>query len=110
MGDYELMFDPGLAAASLAVALLCSVGVTWLTCRYELMSTAANLIRPKSPKSGRRVWLEHIPLLWNHMSFLAKVSVRNVFRYKQRFFMMVIGIGGRLWYKGYDCGHCGYAV
>ena len=61
MGDYELMFDPGLAAASLAVALLCSVGVTWLTCRYELMSTAANLIRPKSPKSGRRVWLEHIP-------------------------------------------------
>ena len=94
MGDYELMFDPGLAAASLAVALLCSVGVTWLTGRYELMSTAANLIRPKSPKSGRRVWLEHIPLLWNHMSFLAKVSVRNVFRYKQRFFMMVIGIGG----------------
>lgn len=94
MGDYELMFDPGLAAASLAVALLCSVGVTWLTCRYELMSTAANLIRPKSPKSGRRVWLEHISLLWNHMSFLTKVSVRNVFRYKQRFFMMVIGIGG----------------
>ena len=94
MGDYELMFDPGLAAASLAVALFCSVGVTWLTCRYELMSTAANLIRPKSPKSGRRVWLEHIPFLWNHMSFLAKVSVRNVFRYKQRFFMMVIGIGG----------------
>ena len=94
MGDYELMFDPGLAAASLAVALLCSVGVTWLTCRYELMSTAANLIRPKSPKSGRRVWLEHIPFVWNRMSFLAKVSVRNVFRYKQRFFMMVIGIGG----------------
>lgn len=94
MGDYELMFDPGLAVASLAVALLCSVGVTWLTCRYELMSTAANLIRPKSPKSGRRVWLEHIPFVWNRMSFLAKVSVRNVFRYKQRFFMMVIGIGG----------------
>ena len=94
MGDYELMFDPGLAVASLAVALFCSVGVTWLTCRYELMSTAANLIRPKSPKSGRRVWLEHIPFVWNRMSFLAKVSVRNVFRYKQRFFMMVIGIGG----------------
>lgn len=94
MGDYELMFDPWLALASLAVALLCSVGVTWLTCRYELMSTAANLIRPKSPKSGRRVWLEHIPFVWNRMSFLAKVSVRNVFRYKQRFFMMVIGIGG----------------
>ena len=94
MGDYELMFDPWLAVASLAVALLCSVGVTWLTCRYELMSTAANLIRPKSPKSGRRVWLEHIPFVWNRMSFLAKVSVRNVFRYKQRFFMMVIGIGG----------------
>lgn len=54
MGDYELMFDPGLAVASLTVALLCSVGVTWLTCRYELMSTAANLIRPKSPKSRQK--------------------------------------------------------
>ena len=88
------MFDRA-GGCSLAVALLCfgwrNGGLDLLG--DELMSTAANLIRPKSPKSGRRVWLEHIPLLWNHMSFLAKVSVRNVFRYKQRFIMMVIGIG-----------------
>ena len=70
------------------------MGATWLTCRYELSGTAAELIRPKSPKSGKRIVLERMPFLWNRLSFLAKVSVRNVFRYKQRFFMMVVGIGG----------------
>lgn len=94
MGDYQLYLDWKLAAVSLAAAMLCSMGATWLTCRYELSSTAAELIRPKSPKSGKRIILERIPFLWNRLSFLAKVSVRNVFRYKQRFFMMVVGIGG----------------
>ena len=94
LGDYNLYLDWRLAAVSLAAAMLCSMGATWLTCRYELSSTAAELIRPKSPKSGKRIVLERIPFLWNRLSFLAKVSVRNVFRYKQRFFMMVVGIGG----------------
>lgn len=94
LGDYNLYLDWRLAAISMAAAMLCSMGATWLTCRYELSSTAAELIRPKSPKSGKRIVLERIPLLWNRLSFLAKVSVRNVFRYKQRFFMMVVGIGG----------------
>lgn len=94
LGDYELYLDWRLAAVSLAAAMLCSMGATWLTCRYELSGTAAELIRPKSPKSGKRIFLERMPFLWNRLSFLAKVSVRNVFRYKQRFFMMVVGIGG----------------
>lgn len=94
LGNYNLYLDWRLAAVSLAAAMLCSMGATWLTCRYELSSTAAELIRPKSPKSGKRIVLERIPFLWNRLSFLAKVSVRNVFRYKQRFFMMVVGIGG----------------
>lgn len=94
LGDYTLYLDWRLAVVSLAAAMLCSMGATWLTCRYELSGTAAELIRPKSPKSGKRIVLERMPFLWNRLSFLAKVSVRNVFRYKQRFFMMVVGIGG----------------
>lgn len=94
LGELTLIFDWKLAAISLLVSLLCSMGTTCLTCRYELLSVAAQLIRPKPPKNGKRIFLEHIPFLWKRMSFLVKVSVRNVLRYKRRFFMMVIGIGG----------------
>ncbi len=94
LGEISLIFDPALAGISLLVSLLCSMGTTWLCCRYELMSVAAELIRPKSPKSGKRILLERIPFLWKRLSFLVKVSIRNVLRYKRRFFMMVVGIGG----------------
>lgn len=100
---YKLMYhampiiyiiDWKLAGLSLAASLLCSIGTTWITCRYELMETAAGLMRPKAPKSGKRVFLEYVPLVWNHLKFLHKVSIRNLFRYKGRFFMMIVGIGG----------------
>lgn len=88
------IFDWKLAVFSLAAALLCSIGTTWLTCRYELSETAAGLMRPKAPKTGKRVFLEYVPAVWNHLKFLHKVSIRNIFRYKGRFFMMIVGIGG----------------
>lgn len=94
MGDIMYLFDIRLAVLSMAAALLCSVGAAYLSCRYELHSVPANLIRPKAPKSGRRIFLERIPLIWSRMEFLHKVSVRNVVRYKKRFFMMILGIGG----------------
>lgn len=94
MGEIRLCYDWKLAAISLAVALLCSMGATWMTCRYELHSVAAELIRPKAPRNGKRILLERMPFLWGRLSFLVKVSVRNVMRYKRRFFMMVVGIGG----------------
>jgi putative ABC transport system permease protein len=87
-------FDLKLIIAVVLVALVCTVGTTWLTCRYELYETAANLMRPKAPKAGKRVFLEKIPFVWNKMKFLKKVSVRNIFRYKKRLFMMIIGISG----------------
>lgn len=93
-GDLILMVNWEYALISLAAALLCSVGSTVATCRYELTSMAAQLMRPKAPKSGKRILLERIPFLWNRMRFLVKVSARNIFRYRQRFFMMVFGIGG----------------
>ncbi|HCT91892.1 MAG TPA: hypothetical protein DF613_11030, partial [Lachnospiraceae bacterium] len=85
---------PELAAVSFAAALLCSMGATWLSCRMELKRQASDLIRPKTPKAGRRVFLEYITPLWRHLSFLHKVSVRNVLRYRSRLIMMVLGIGG----------------
>ena len=100
---YKLMYhampiiyiiDWKLAGLSLAASLLCSMGTTWITCRYELMETAAGLMRPKAPKAGKRVFLEYVPFIWNHLKFLHKVSIRNLFRYKGRFFMMIVGIGG----------------
>ncbi len=85
---------PDLAAVSFAAALLCSMGATWLSCRVELRRQASDLIRPKAPRAGRRVFLEYITPLWKRLSFLHKVSARNVLRYRSRLIMMVLGIGG----------------
>lgn len=79
---------------SMLAALLCSVGATMLSCYVEFASVPANLMRPKPPKSGRRILLEHVKPVWSHLSFLQKVSLRNVLRYKKRFLMMVLGISG----------------
>ena len=88
------VFNGGILVVSLVVSLLCSIGTTWLSCRYELFSVAAELMRPKAPRAGKRILLEKIPFLWSRLKFLQKVSLRNLFRYKKRFFMMIIGISG----------------
>ncbi|MGN0400994.1 MAG: FtsX-like permease family protein [Acetatifactor sp.] len=88
------VFDWKLAVLSVLVSMLCSVGATWFSCRVELSEASAQLMRPKAPKAGKRVILERIPFLWKRLSFLQKVSVRNIFRYKKRFFMMLVGISG----------------
>lgn len=93
-GDIVYVFDWKTAVFCLAAALLCSMGTTWVSCRYEFQETAANLMRPKAPRAGKRVFLEYVPFIWKRLKFLHKVSVRNIVRYKRRFFMMVIGISG----------------
>ena len=94
VGGSGYLIDVPLACVSVIVSLLCSIGATWLSCRIELGSVAAQLIRPKTPKAGKRIFLEYIPFVWKRMKFLHKVSARNIFRYKKRFFMMVLGVGG----------------
>ena len=79
-----------ITAANLAVTLL----VTWYCCAKELKCAPAELIRPKAPEAGKRILLERIPVVWNDMSFMQKVSARNIMRYKKRIFMMLLGIGG----------------
>ena len=88
------MFDWKLALLSVAASMLCSLGTTWIACRVELRQNSAVLMRPKAPKAGKRVLLERIPFIWNRLKFLHKVSIRNILRYKGRFFMMIVGIGG----------------
>ncbi|MBO5069331.1 MAG: FtsX-like permease family protein [Roseburia sp.] len=88
------IFEWKMALISLAAALACSVGTTWISCRHELTQVAAQLMRPKAPKAGKRVVLERIPFIWKRLKFLQKVSVRNILRYKKRFFMMIVGISG----------------
>lgn len=78
-----------VVAAYTAVSLL----VTWYCCRKELKEVPAQLIRPKAPKPGKKILMEYLPF-WNKISFLNKVMFRNVFRYKQRLLMMMVGIGG----------------
>lgn len=80
----------GITAANLAVTLF----VTWYCCAKELKCAPADLIRPKAPEAGKRILLERIPTVWNDMSFMQKVSARNIMRYKKRIFMMLLGIGG----------------
>lgn len=94
MGEIHYLFDWKMALLSLAAALTCSMGSTWISIRYELKEQAAILMRPKSPKAGKRVFLERVTFVWKRLSFLQKVSVRNIVRYKKRFFMMIIGISG----------------
>jgi len=94
VGSLVYVFDMRLAAISLTVSLLCSMGTTLISCRYELAEVAAELMRPKAPKAGKRVFLEYLPFIWKRLKFLRKVSLRNLFRYKKRFLMMVIGISG----------------
>lgn len=90
----EYVFDPLLALIAVLAALLCSAGVTWLACRTELRRMPAALMRPKTPKAGKRIFLERIPAVWNRFPFLHKVSIRNIVRYKKRLVMMLLGIGG----------------
>lgn len=88
------VFDAKRLLISLVVSLVCTMGVTWICGRSDLSKTAANLIRPKAPKAGKRNPLERVKPVWNSLSFLQKITVRNLFRYKNRFFMMLLGIGG----------------
>lgn len=94
MGDIQYYFDIPMSLLSLVAALLCSMGAAYFSCRHELLGVPASLIRPKSPRSGKRIFLEKIPMIWSRLKFLHKVSIRNIVRYKKRFFMIILGVSG----------------
>lgn len=92
--DLILVDNVGLFVLSILVALLCSAGTTYAACRIELSHAPAELIRPKAPSAGKRILLERMTFIWKHLKFLYKVSARNIFRFKKRMIMMIMGIAG----------------
>ena len=94
MPNIELRAYGGISAYSLLAAVACTTLATLWACLATLRETPASLMRPRTPKAGKRVFLEYIKPLWRRMSFIHKVTARNLFRYQKRFWMTVIGIGG----------------
>ena len=84
--------QPAVVAVTLAV--LCTTTAAIAASYKELMEKPAELMRPVSPKAGKRVLIERITFIWRHLNFTKKATVRNLFRYKKRFFMTIFGIGG----------------
>lgn len=92
--EIEFLFDPQLAVISLIVSVFCSVGVSYIAVTKELLEKPAALMRPKAPGKIKRILFEKIPFFWKRIGFLSKVSLRNIARYKLRFAMMILGVGG----------------
>ena len=89
-----LSFNWKYGTIGLLLICICIIGATIYSAIRELKETPAALMRPKAPKAGNRVLLEKIPFIWKHLNFSHKVTVRNIFRYKKRFLMTIIGIFG----------------
>lgn len=94
LGDFINSFDLTSALFGSLIAIGCILLSTYLAVKKSLKEVPAELLRPKSPATGKRVLLERIPFIWKHLSFSRKVTIRNVFRYKKRFLMTILGIAG----------------
>ena len=90
----KLCFYPAITVVALVLAGLCSVLPAALAVRRELGEKPAALLLPKPPSGGSKILLEHIKPVWSRMSFTHKVTARNLFRYKQRMFMTILGVAG----------------
>lgn len=92
--DIRITYYISYGLISFMIATFCTVVSAYAATRVALQSNAATLMRPKAPKIGQRILLERIPFIWNRMGFIQKVTARNLFRYKQRMLMTVLGIAG----------------
>ena len=88
-----LKFNWGLCAIVVGAYTSVMLFVTWYCCRRALKEVPSELIRPKAPDAGKKILVEYLPF-WRRISFLNKVTIRNIFRYRQRLAMMMVGIGG----------------
>ena len=91
---YPILYNVASGLFGILLFVVAIGGSAFLSCRSEIHQTPADLLRPKVPKFGSRIFLERIPAIWRRLSFLNKVTARNLFRYKKRFFMTVAGIMG----------------
>ena len=90
----NITFDTFICIQTFVISVAITILVTYIVVRQELSETPASLLRPKPPKMGKRIVLERITFIWKRLSFNQKVTMRNIFRYKKRFFMSIVGIAG----------------
>lgn len=100
---YKMMFNVPIAEAPFrweialpvaAVTIFSILLATFFACKATMYEKPATLMTPRAPAAGKRILLERIKLIWNHLSFMHKVTARNIFRYKKRFLMTIIGVAG----------------
>lgn len=94
IGDISLVLNVPSIVLGVGAAILCTTAVSVIVCYKSLHHKPASLMRPKSPKAGKRIILEKITPLWKRMNFTAKLTARNLLRYKSRLCMTVIGVAG----------------
>ena len=90
----RIIFELATCIQTYIISVVIILFVTFMVCYKELQAVPAQILRPKAPKLGKRILLERITFIWKRLSFNQKVTMRNIFRYKKRFFMSVIGIAG----------------
>lgn len=102
-GAWKVLFDqPPLEqnfrfwelVMSFSITVVVMVFTAYFTCRSELLSVPSELMRPKAPKIGKAIFLEKMPAIWSRLNFSQKVTMRNIFRYKERLYMALVGIMG----------------
>ena len=92
--NMQLFYSAAMSIGSVALFAVGVAGAAFVACRRELAESPAALMRPKAPRAGSRILLERVRPLWSRLGFLNKVTARNLFRYKMRFFMTTFGIAG----------------
>lgn len=91
---FAIDYDFTYIILGILIALICICGTTILTIKKVVKEKPSDLMRPKAPKGGKRVLLERIPFIWNNLNFSNKITTRNLFRYKKRVLMTIVGILG----------------
>lgn len=92
--NFSISLDTHIILISLLIIFICVCGTTIFTVSKVLKEKPSELMRPKSPKTGKKIFLENIKLIWNNLDFSHKVTIRNLFRYKKRGLVTVVGIVG----------------
>ena len=92
----EIVYTPSILIAAFVISLGCVSLAIYIPLRKNLREKSAYLLRPKAPSGGSRIFLEKIPFIWSRLSFLRKVTFRNIFRYKIRMLMTIFGVAGCL--------------
>lgn len=90
----KIYYYPAYIIQSLAASIICTVGASLFVLKVELQENPSNLMKAKAPKLGKKIFLERITIFWKRLNFNQKVTLRNIFRYKQRMIMTVFGIAG----------------